>query len=157
MNVGDMAHPFSLMAAKGENVNVGDLIGSGPVVLLFIPFAFTSVCTTELCRVGAEWPQWKVPNGHVFGISADSPFVTSRWRAEESIPFPVLSDFNRTVARAYGVLDEDLMGPPGVAKRSAFVIDTDGRIAYRWVSDDPGVEPDYDEIRSAVEGLSSTT
>jgi len=154
MNIGDKAHLFSLLAAKSETVNVGELIGSGPVVLLFIPFAFTSVCTTELCRVGAEWPQWDVPNGHVFGISADSPFVTSKWRAEENIPFPVLSDFNRDVARAYGVLDEDLMGLPGVAKRSAFVIDQNGRIAYRWVSDDPSVEPDYDEIRSALGKLS---
>jgi peroxiredoxin len=153
MNIGDTAHLFSLPAAKGEVVDLGSLVGSGPLVLLFIPFAFTSVCTTELCRVGAEWPRWEVPNGHVFGISADSPFVTSKWRAEENIPFPVLSDFNRNVIRAYGVLDENLMGPPGVAKRSAFVIDRSGRIAYRWVSDDPGVEPDYDEIRSVVENL----
>ena len=153
MQQGDKAHLFSLAAAIGETVDVGELIGSGPVILLFIPFAFSSVCTTELCRVGSEWPQWKVPNGHVFGICTDSPFVTSKWRADENIPFAVLSDFNRDVARAYGVLDESLMGPPGVAKRSAFVIDNEGRIAYRWVSDDPSVEPDYDEIRNAVEKL----
>ena len=154
MQQGDMAYSFSLPAARGETVNVGELIGSGPIVLLFVPFAFTPVCTTELCRVGTEWPKWDIPNGHVFGISADSPFVTSRWRKEENIPFPILSDFNREVARAYGVVDEGLMGPPGVAKRSAFVIDLDGRIAYRWVSDDPGVEPDYAELRATVEALS---
>ncbi|MDH3296942.1 MAG: redoxin domain-containing protein [Gemmatimonadota bacterium] len=153
MNIGDTAYAFSLPAAKGEVVDVGALLGRGPVVLLFIPFAFSSVCTAELCRVGSEWPAWDIPDGHVFGVATDSPFVTAKWRADEGIPFPVLSDFGRAVSRAYGVLDENLMGPPGVAKRSAFVIDREGRVAYRWVSDDPSVEPDYSAVQAAVEAL----
>jgi len=153
MNIGDTAFTFSLPAARGDVVDVGALIGSGPVVLLFIPFAFSSVCTEELCRVGEDWPAWHIPEGHVFGIATDSPFVTAKWRADEGIPFPVLSDFGREVATAYGVLDESLMGSPGVAKRSAFVIDRDGRIAYRWVTDDPSVQPDYAAIHAAVEAL----
>lgn len=153
MIIGDTAFSFALPAARGEMVDVGALIGSGPIVLLFIPFAFSSVCTEELCRVGDEWPAWDLPDGHVFGVAVDSPFVTARFRAEENIPFPVLSDFGREVAAEYGVLDESLLGPPGVAKRSAFVIDRAGRIAYRWVTDDPSVQPDYAAIHAAVEAL----
>ena len=151
MNIGDRAHLFSLPAARGEEVDVGVLVGSGPIALLFIPFAFSSTCRTELCRVGSEWSDWDVADGHVFGIAVDSPFVTAKWRAEEGIPFPVLSDFGRDVSRAYGVLDEGLIGPPGVASRSVFVIGTDGRVAYRWVAENPSVEPDYGEVRAAMQ------
>jgi peroxiredoxin len=87
----------------------------------------------------------------VFGISIDSPFVVKRFREEEGIGFPLLSDFNKTVAAEYGVLYEELVGLKGVAKRSAFVIDRSGTVVYDWVSEDSGVEPDYEAIKRAVE------
>jgi len=147
---GDTAPGFSLPQAPGQHVDVGDLFGNEKVVLLFFPLAFSSVCTSELCAFRDRWDEFVDLDAHVFAISVDSPFVTDRFRREQDLPFPVLSDFNRDVAERYGVLYDDLLGLEGVGKRSVFVIGENGRVSYRWVSEDPGVEPDYDEVREAV-------
>lgn len=148
---GETAPGFELPAAPGETVDVGRAIGGGPVVLLFFPLAFSSVCTREMCTVRDDWSRWSGLGARVFGITVDSPFVTREFRQEHDLPFPVLSDFNRAVAREYGVLYEEFYGLEGVPKRSAFVIDPDGRVTYAWVSEDADVEPDYAEVRRAVE------
>lgn len=147
MRVGDRAPGFELPAAPGETVDVGKLIGRETVVLLFFPLAFSPVCTKEMRAVRDAWHEL---DARVFAISVDSPFVTQRFREEEGLPFPVLSDFNREVARLYGVLHEDLLGLEGVAKRSAFVIGKNGIVAHAWVSEDPGVEPDYGALKAAA-------
>lgn len=150
LNPGDPARPFALPRAPGESVDVGALLGEEKVVLLFFPLAFSSVCTTEMCRIRDDWSAWEELEARVFGISVDSPFVTEKFRREHELPFPILSDFNREVSRRYGVLAENMMGLRGVANRSAFAIDEEGRIAYAWVSEDPGREPDYAAIRAAL-------
>lgn len=147
---GDRAPGFELPAAPGEVVDVGEPIGRETVVLLFFPLAFSPVCTREMRTVRESWDEWEAMGARVFGISVDSPFVTAKFREEERLPFPVLSDFNREVAREYGVLHENLFGLREVAKRAAFVIGPDGTIDYAWVSDDPGREPDYDALRDAA-------
>jgi peroxiredoxin len=131
-------------------VDVGARIGERPIVLLFFPLAFSSVCTEELCAVRDDWSAWTELDADVFGISVDSPFVTRRFREELGLPFPLLSDFNHEVGADYGVLYEDYFGLRGVARRAAFVIGTEGRIAYAWVSDRDDVLPDFDAIRRAV-------
>lgn len=150
---GDRAPGFELPAAPGEVVDVGEPIGRETVVLLFFPLAFSPVCTREMRTVRESWDEWEAMGARVFGISVDSPFVTAKFREEERLPFPVLSDFNREVAREYGVLHENLFGLREVAKRAAFVIGPDGTIDYAWVSDDPGREPDYDALRDAAASL----
>lgn len=147
---GDRAPAFALPDRPGHDVDVGSRIGARPVVLLFFPLAFSSVCTAEMCAVRDGWSTWQELDADVFAISVDSPFTTEKFRAELGLPFPVLSDFNREVAGKYGVLYETFYGLKGVAKRAAFVIDTGGKIAYRWVSEDADVEPDYEAVRSAV-------
>ena len=147
---GDLAPPFALPAAPGEVVEVGAGIGERPIVLLFFPLAFSSVCTEELCAVRDDWGAWTDLDADVFGISVDSPFVTRRFREELSLPFPLLSDFNHDVGAAYGVLYEDYFGLRGVARRAAFVIGRDGRIAYDWVSERDDVLPDFLAVRKAV-------
>ena len=96
------------------------------------------------------WREWEGLDAQVLGISVDSPFVTDRFRDQENIPFPILSDFNKEVSARYGVLHEDLKGLKGVAKRSAFVIGTDGKVAYAWVSEDPRVQVPFEEVRAAL-------
>ena len=86
----------------------------------------------------------------VFGISIDSPFVAKKFRETESLPYQLLADFNKEVATSYGVLHEDLMGLKGVAKRSAFVVESDGTISFAWVTDDPRVPVPFDELEAAV-------
>jgi peroxiredoxin len=150
ISVGDRAEPFTLPYEDGGTIDLGDHLGRDKIVLLFFPLAFTSVCTAEMCRLRDGWSAYASLDAAVFAVSVDSPFVTSRFRADENIPFPILSDFNRTVSRDWGVLYEEFRGLQGVSKRSAFVIGTDGKVAYAWVSEDAGVEPDYAELLQAV-------
>jgi peroxiredoxin len=152
LTIGDIAPRFALPAAPGEIVDVGARMGERPVVLLFFPLAFSSVCTEELCAVRDSWREWETLDADVFGISVDSPFVTRRFREELDLPFPLLSDFNHEVGAAYGVLYEDYFGLRGVARRAAFVVGTGGRIAYAWVSDRDDVLPDFRAVQDAVGG-----
>ncbi len=147
---GDKAPAFALARKPGEVVDVGQHIGKETVVLLFFPFAFSSVCTKEMCHFRDTWKQWEELDAKVFGISVDSPFVVDKFRQDENIPFPILSDFNKDVARKYGVLFEEFKGMKGVAKRAAFVIDPSGRISYAAVNEDPSVQVDFDAISDAV-------
>lgn len=147
---GDRAIEFSLPAKPKDEVDVGSLIGKEPIVLLFFPLAFSSVCTAEMCHFRDNWQQFANLNAKVFGISVDSPFVTDKFREIEKLPFPILSDFNKEVSKKYDVLHEDLMGLKGVSKRSAFVIGSDGRVKYAWVSDNPGVQVNFNEIADAL-------
>jgi peroxiredoxin len=152
LRIGDKAPRFALPAEPGEIVDVGARMDERPVVLLFFPLAFSSVCTEELCTVRDSWEEWAALEADVFGISVDSPFVTRRFRQELGLPFPLLSDFNHDVGAAYGVLYQDYFGLRGVARRSAFVVGTDGRIAYAWISDRDDVLPGFDAVREAVSG-----
>ena len=150
ISVGSMAPAFQLPSKPGEVIDVGSLFGKEKVVLLFIPLAFSSVCTAEMCHFRDSWNQWENLGAKVFGISIDSPFVTDKFRELERIPFPVLSDFNKSVAPQYDALHEDLKGMKGVTKRAAFVIGRDGRVAYAWISENPGTQVDFDAVQTAV-------
>ncbi len=151
LNQGDAAVGFKLLAKVGDEVDVSAFIGKDRIVLLFFPLAFSPVCTDEMCPFRDNWSQWEGLEAKVFGISVDSPFVTDRFRQENQVPFPILSDFNKEVCTQYGVVHEELIGLKGVAKRSAIVIGADGKIAYKWVTDDPRVQVPFDEIKAAVQ------
>ena len=153
---GDPAPRFALPSGPGEIVDVGARIGERPIVLLFFPLAFSSVCTAEMCAVRDDWKVWTDLDADVFGISVDSPFVTRRFREELELPFPLLSDFNHDVGADFGVLYEDYFGLRGVARRAAFVVGMDGRVAYAWVSERDDVLPDFDALRRAVREAAST-
>ena len=133
---GDPAPRFALPSGPGEIVDVGARIGERPIVLLFFPLAFSSVCTEEMCAVRDDWSIWTGLAADVYGISVDSPFVTRRFREELDLPFPLLSDFNHDVG-------------------AAFVLGTDGRVAYAWVSERDDVLPDFDDLRRAVREAAS--
>ncbi len=152
INVGDQAPAFELACKPGETVNVGDHLGTDPVVILFMPFAFSPVCTDEMCHFRDQWSAWNELDAKVFGVTVDSPFTTAKFRESENIPFPILSDFNKDVAATYGALHDDLKGMKGVAKRAAFVADREGKVKYAWVSDNPGTQVDFDAIKEAVAG-----
>lgn len=88
----------------------------------------------------------------VIGISVDSPFAQKAWADHLGLTFALLSDFNRRAVQAFGIEDPNFAKGvlPGVAKRSVFVLDGRGIVAYRWVSENPGVEPNYAEVEEAV-------
>ena len=124
IRTGDCAQGLTLAAEPGERVDLNEHIGRTKVVLLFYPFAFSGVCTVEWCTMRDDWAQWTELGAEVFGVSIDSPYVCRKFREEENIPFPLLSDFNRDLATAYDVLHDDLGGLKRVAKRAVFVIGT---------------------------------
>ena len=86
----------------------------------------------------------------VYGISVDSPFAQEVMAKQEDLNFSLLSDFNKEVSKAYGVLYEDFIGFSGVSKRSAFVVDKEGVISFGWSSDDPKELPDFDALKAAL-------
>jgi len=159
LSVGSEAPDFTLRQKTSDGFashTLSDSFGHRPTVLLFFPFAFTSVCMSEMCSVRDSFHDFEALDARVLGISVDSPFTLEEMARKEQIPFPLLSDFNREVAPRYDVLYDELLGLKGVAKRSAFVVGKDGRIAYAWSSDDPKNIPDFQELRRALSGGSPT-
>lgn len=152
LEVGQQAPEFSLASTGDkENVSLTDYKGKN-VVLLFFPFAFSPVCTDELCGVSDGLSEFSRMGTDVLAVSVDSPFANAAFAKEENLGFPLLSDFNKEVAEKYGVL-YNLGDFKGVAKRSAFIIDKNGVIQYAWSSDDPQQVPDFDEIKNELAKL----
>ena len=153
-SVGSPAPAFSLTWKVGQPpVEPASFADGEPLVVLFFPLAFSPVCTEEMCAVAGLWERWSSLGARVVGISVDSPWVNVRFAEENAIPFPLLSDFNKDVARAYGVLNDDYFGMRGVADRAAFVIDGDGHIAYVWHTEDDSILPDFEAIAEVVTRL----
>lgn len=148
--VGTKAPAFTLPSKPGNPVDLSQTLGHQKTVILFFPLAFSSVCTEEMCHFRDHWTQWGALGCKMFGVSIDSPFVTDRFRTELSIPFPILSDFNKTVAASYDALHADLMGLKGVTKRAAYVVGSDGKIAYAWEAEIPKTQVDFNAIQAAV-------
>ncbi|MFB6092776.1 MAG: redoxin domain-containing protein [Haloquadratum sp.] len=154
VSVGDDAPDFTAPLADGSvgTFTLSDHLDEAPLVLAFFPAAFTSTCTTEMCTFRDQMANFEDVGASVYGISIDTPFTLNEFRDQNGLNFPLVSDTNREILDAYGVsMDFADLGVRNVAKRSVFVVDADGEITYAWVSDDPGVEPDYDEVAAAAE------
>ncbi len=154
VEIDDDAPTFTAPMADGdvETFTLSDHLDETPLVLAFFPAAYTSVCTSEMCSFRDQLANFEDVGASVYGISADLPFALNAFRDDNELNFPLLSDPEREVIEAYDVvMSFDQYAVPRVAKRSVFVVDSEGTITYKWVSDDPGVEPDYDEIEAAVE------
>ncbi|MFC7081019.1 redoxin domain-containing protein [Halorussus caseinilyticus] len=154
VEVGDDAPDFTAPLANGdvEPFTLSENLDDSPVVLAFFPAAFTGVCTTEMATFEEELDEFEDAGANVYGVSVDAPFSLNEFRDQEGLSFGLVSDSNKEIIDAYDVeMDFADMGYYGVAKRSVFVVNGDGEVTYEWVSDDPGVEPDYEEVREAAE------
>ncbi|MCS7083151.1 MAG: peroxiredoxin [Bacteroidetes bacterium] len=150
VQVGQPAPDFTLYNTERQPVTLSQLRGK-PVVLLFFPGAWTSVCTQEMCMVRDSWHEYEALAAHVLGISVDSPFALARFKADHNLPFELLSDFNKEVSRLYGTYREDfILGMKGVSNRAAFVVDPNGIVRYAEVLDNPGNLPDFASLKQAV-------
>jgi peroxiredoxin len=153
IQAGQDAPDFTLKNTDMQDVTLSSLRGQKNVVLLFVPFAFTGVCTNELCSVRDDLHNYNNLNAEVFGISVDSPFAQKQWKEKENLNFTLLSDFNREACKAYGACFDNLRGLQGVAKRAAFVIDKAGQVRYAEVLESPGNLPNFDKIRETLQSL----
>lgn len=150
LQVGDLAPNFTLYNSDKKEVSLSDYKGKN-VVVLFFPLAFTGVCTTELCSIKDNISEYSDLNAEVLAISVDSLFTLEKFKAEQNLPFQLLSDFNKETATAYGAIyDEFVLGMRGVAKRSAFVVNAEGKIAYAEVLEDAGQVPNFDSVKAAL-------
>jgi len=154
VQVGQEAPDFTLKDTDTQDVALSGFRGEKNVVLLFVPFAFTGVCTSELCSVRDNLDAYSQLDAEVLGISVDSPFAQKQWKEKENLNFTLVSDFNRDVSKAYGAQFEELMGFSGVAKRAAFVIDKAGKVQYAEVLASPRDLPNFDKIQETLQGLS---
>lgn len=154
MNIGDKAPDFELVDTDLKPVKSSSLLGR-PSVLVFFPGAFTSVCTKELCTFRDSMANFNKINAAVLGISVDQPFSLAQFKKENNLNFPLLSDFTESVSRAFGGVHENAFNVKGlnVSKRAVFVLNKEGKVAYKWVSENPGKEPDYKEVQEAVAKL----
>ena len=152
--IGESAPNFTLKNTSKEDVSLADYAGKN-VILAFYPGAFTGVCDTEMCSFQDNLSKLNESNSDVIGISVDSPWANAEFASKYNLKFELLSDIDREVVEAYDAKFVGLGGIEGYvsANRVVVVIDKEGIVRHRWVADNPGVEPDYDDIVSFAQSL----
>ena len=153
VQIGQTAPDFSLYDTDKKIVTLSKQRGH-PVLLLFFPFAFSSVCTAELCSIRDNLKIYEQLNTKPFGISVDSLYSLKKFKEDQYLNFPLLSDFNKEVSIAYGCLYENFSyGMKGVSKRSAFLIDANGIVQQAEVLENAGMQPDFEAIEVKLREL----
>jgi len=154
-NLNEIAPDFNLKNTEKNDIALSSYKGK-TVVLAFYPGAFTGVCDTEMCSLRDSMNSFNDLNATVLGISVDSPWANAEFAKKYEINFNLLSDYNRDVSKAYDMIFNGLGGLEGYecSNRGVLIIDGEGLIQYRWVAENPGVEPNYSEIIEKVKSLS---
>jgi peroxiredoxin len=129
LQAGDVAPDFELPASGNRTIKLSDYRGRKNVLLAFYPFAFSPVCSLQLPGLQHNLNEFRQLNTEVLGISVDSKHSSAAFAEHLHLDFPLISDFNKEVTTAYGVLREG-----GFAERALFVIGTDGKIVYAHVN-----------------------
>jgi peroxiredoxin len=150
ISIDHKAPDFTLFDSAKNSVSLHDFTGK-KVVLLYYPLAFTSVCTKELCYVRDNISLFNNVDAQVLGISVDSLYTLAKFKEEQGLNFPLLSDFNKEVSKLYDALyDEFSYNMKGVSKRASFVIDRDGIIRYAQVLEKAADFPDFAAIQTTL-------
>jgi peroxiredoxin (alkyl hydroperoxide reductase subunit C) len=160
--VGKKAPDFKVKAVKGgevlEDFTLSQFQDNKYVVLFFYPLDFTFVCPTELHEFESKLEAFKKLNAEVIACSTDSHFSHLAWLDTpkkkggiEGVSYPILSDFNKTISRDYGVLLEE----SGVALRGTFIIDKQGVVQSQVVNQN-GIGRNVDETLRTLEALQFT-
>ncbi|MCC6865858.1 MAG: peroxiredoxin [Ignavibacteria bacterium] len=157
LKVGANAPEFTLPSftpsAELSQISLKDYKGKN-VVLLFFPQAFTGVCTTEMCTMNDNFSAYQGMNAEVLGISVDGTFVQKAFAEKNGIKIPLLSDFNRVAIRKYDVVQPEFAhGQKETAQRAVYLIDKDGVIKYVEVTENPGVQVNFEALKNAAAAL----
>ena len=154
LGINDLAPEFTLKNTSKEDVSLSDFTDK-TVVLAFYPGAFTGVCDAEMCALQDNLKSFNDLNAIVLGISVDSPWANGGFSKQYSLEFDLLSDLDKKVINDYNVAFNGLGGIENYtcANRAVFII-KEGVIKYRWdAAPNPGVEPDYNEIKKQLENI----
>jgi peroxiredoxin len=150
VEVGAPAPEFTLNDYNKQPVALSSFRGDKPVLLVFYPFAFSGICTGELCQLRDEFAEYDGKGVQILGVSVDTPFALKAWAEQQGYQFPLLSDFwpHGEVAKSYGVFHEEA----GLAVRGTFLIDKEGVVRYAEVNS-PGEARDQQAWKKAVADL----
>ncbi|HUU48688.1 MAG TPA: redoxin domain-containing protein [Nitrosopumilaceae archaeon] len=148
LDIGDIAPNFELPDTELK-MRTLDEFGGKKIILSFIVAASSPVCEAELCTFRDSWQEISDLGAQIIAISNDGPFANKAFTEKHNFKFPLLGDYNSKTIRDYGILMPDLLHIKdyNAAKRSVFVIMEDGKVGYKWVSEDPLKEPNYEEIK----------
>ncbi len=154
IKVGDKAPDFSLHDTDIKPRSLHEFLGK-KVVLAFFVGAFTSTCTKEVCEFRDSMARLVDLNAQVIGVAVTDPFSNKAFAEKNRLPFPVLSDYTRQVIKQWNLVFPDFAGLKDytVAKRSIFILDEQGIVRYIWISENPSIEPKYDEIEKALKQI----
>ncbi len=150
VEVGDEAPDFELNDQHNSPVRLSNFRGRKNVVLVFYPWAFTRVCTGELCAIRDELPSFQNDDVAVLSISVDSVMAHRVFADTEGLTYPMLSDFwpHGAVAQAYGVFDAER----GAAVRGTFILDRSGIVRWKVVNAIPDAR-DLERYQKALASL----
>jgi glutaredoxin-dependent peroxiredoxin len=148
IEIGQEAPDFELPDTDMNTHKLSDYRGKR-LILAFFPAAESPVCTLEMCKFRDSLAILKESGAEIIGISVDGPFANKIFSKNRQLNFPLLSDYKKETIHNYGIVMKDLgkLKDYNAAKRSIFIVDSDGTTRYKWVSDNPLVEPNYDEIK----------
>jgi len=148
LNVGDQAPNFELVDTELKMRTLDEFKGK-KIILSFFVAASSPVCETEMCTFRDSWDELSKLGAQVIAISNDGPFANKAFAEKNKLKFPILGDYKSKTIRDYDVLMPHLLHVKDydAAKRSIFIVDENGEIVYKWVSDNPLVEPNYQEIK----------
>jgi len=153
VNPGEKAPTFTLPDSDRKQRGLQEFLRpNGATLLAFFPGAFTGVCTKEMCTFRDSLAEFTKLNAQIVGIAVSDPWSNKAFAEKNGLNFPILSDYGRDIVRQYNIFHENFGNLKGytAAKRSVFILDPHGVVSYKWVSEDPGKEPNYEELKKAV-------
>ena len=150
--VGSQAPDFTLKDQNNQDVALSSFRGDRSVLVVFYPFAFSGICTGELCAVRDDLADFQNDGVQILAISADHPYALKAWSESQGFDFPLLSDFwpHGETSKAYGVFNEKA----GMAVRGTFLVDAEGQVAFAEVNE-PGDAREQSGWKDAVQALSA--
>lgn len=154
LELGQKMPDVSFYGYDMKSVKLTDYKGKN-LLIAFFPGAFTGACTKEACTLQDGLGSFNAMSVDVVGVTVDSPLSNKSWAEKNGVTFPIYSDYSRQLVKAFDIQLENFAGMTGytTAKRSVFIFDKEGTLKYKWVSDNPGVEPPYDELNSELSKL----
>lgn len=144
--LGEKVPDFELPEASTKMIRLSEVYQTHTTVIAFYPSDFGMMCAVELMQLSELYPQFQALGAEILGISTNSTYSHVGWKTRIYIPFPLLADFEAKVTELYDVLEGEIGYMEGRSKRSIFIIDRQGVLRYRWITDNPALEPDYQEL-----------
>ncbi len=154
MKIGDKVPDIALYDTNKKAISLREFEGRN-ILVLFFPFAFSSVCTAELCDMRDQFAYYDELNVEIIGVSVDSLYTLAAYKNHQNLNFTLLSDFNKELSTAFNVLYEEFpsYGLKGVSKRAAFLVDKQGFIQHVDICNQPKDLPDFEAIQATLKSF----